>query len=845
MLEPLPIDSLMPEIVAALRRQSTLLISAPAGSGKTTRFPRALFDAGFADSSEILILEPRRLAARLAAARVAQELGENLGETVGYSIRFESVGGPRTRLRFLTEGVFSRRIIQDPSLFGVSTVILDEFHERHLAMDLALGFVRQLQRRRPDLKLAIMSATLEAESLAAFLDHAPLVSGGTRPFEVTIDYEEPKSDDRKLEEKVAAVISRVLRQDPCGDVLVFLPGAAEIRRSMDALQPLAARARLLVIPLHGDLTAAEQIRAVEPAETRKIILATNVAETSITIPGIGVVIDSGLARVSSYSAWSGLPRLTMAKVSKASAEQRAGRAGRTQTGRVFRLYSRYDFESRPEREQPEVRRADLAEAVLTLHGAGIEDVRAFAWLEKPPQQAIDAAENLLARLSALDSSGRLTETGRLMLQFPVHPRLARLITEGERREVAEDAALLAALLSERDIRLDIRAEVHGTRRSRTAPAAGTSDLLEMVDRFRQAEAAQFDRRRVLSLGLDPGAVDSAERARRKLMSLLPRPIRKTQSTEVEEKSLRLATLASFPDRVAKRSGAGSRTLVLASGGAAQLSENTVVHAATLMVAVDAEERAGGRGSADTQAVLVRVASAIEPEWLLELFPDALREDSTLSWNEAAARVDAVRRVSYGQVVLDEDVRPAPISEATSGLLATRVLGRGASVFADAEKVPELKARLQLVSRYFPGEEFPRVEDEEMRQAARQLCDGKRSVAELSRLSLTGAILNYLTMRQRELLFREAPERITLRSGRGVRVHYNPAKPPWIESRLQDFFGMEHTPTICSGKVPLTIHLLAPNGRAVQVTQDLKGFWQRHYPAVKRELKRRYPKHAWP
>ena len=842
MLQALPIDSFMPEIVAALRRGTTLLVSAPPGSGKTTRVPRALFDSGFADSGGILVLEPRRLAARLAASRVAQELRESLGDTVGYSIRFESVGGPRTRIRFLTEGVFSRRIVQDPSLSGISTVILDEFHERHLATDLALGFVRRLQRRRPDLRLVIMSATLETESLAAFLDQPPVISGGQRPFEVTISHDESRNDDRKLEERVAATVTQILRQDTPGDVLVFLPGAAEIRRSMDVLQPIGERAKLLVIPLHGDLPAAEQVRAVQPAETRRIILATNVAETSVTIPGIGVVIDSGLARVASYSPWSGLPRLTLAKISKASAEQRAGRAGRTQAGRVCRLYSRYDFESRPEREQPEVRRADLAETVLTLHGAGVEDVRSFEWLENPPPQALEAAETLLGRLGALDPSGHLTDIGRLMLDFPVHPRLARLILEGERRGVGEDAALLAALLSERDIRLDIRTNIRDDKRRKTVAASGTSDLVEMMDRFREAEVARFDRGRVLSLGLDPGAVDSTERARRKLTGLLGRSARKSRTADDE--SLRRATLAAFPDRVAKRPATGSDTLVLASGGAARLSKSSVVHSAALMVAVDAEERGGKRGAADTQGVLVRTASAIEAEWLSQLFPEAIAEQSTLNWNESASRVDAVRRVSYLQLVLKEEVRPAPVSEDTSRLLAERALEHNASVFADGEKVPELKERILLASRYFPRMEFPILEDELLRQTVAQLCEGRRSFAELSRLSLPGAILNRLTVRQRELLSHEVPDRIRLQA-RQVKVHYDPGRSPWIESRLQDFFGMDRCPAICSGKVPLTVHLLAPNGRPVQVTQDLAGFWQRDYPAVKRELKRRYPKHAWP
>ena len=369
-LEALPIDATLPEIVVALRSSGGIVICAPPGAGKTTRVPRALYHAGFAQSGEILILEPRRIAVRLAAARVADELGEGLGETVGYSIRFETLAGPATRIRFITEGILSRRIVQDPRLENVSTVILDEFHERHIATDLALAFLRRLQREtRPDLKLVVMSATLDAAPIAEFLGGVPIFATEGARFEVSLEYED-RPRDQPLQEKVAAAISRLLKDGLDGDVLIFLPGAAEIRMAAEALQTLAAKADLLILPLHGDLSAAAQARAVQPAKQRKLILATNVAETSVTIPGIAAVIDSGLARVAGHSAWTGIPSLHLAKISRASAIQRAGRAGRTRAGRVVRLYTRHDFESRPERDLPEIQRADLAESALTLHGAG-------------------------------------------------------------------------------------------------------------------------------------------------------------------------------------------------------------------------------------------------------------------------------------------------------------------------------------------------------------------------------------------------------------------------------------------------------------------------------------------
>ncbi len=473
-LETLPIDASLPAIVTALESSRGLVICAPPGTGKTTRVPRALFMAGFAETGEILILEPRRLAARLAAARVAEEFGESPGQTVGFSIRFENVWGPRTRIRFLTEGVLSRRIIADPELSGVSTVILDEFHERHLATDLAFAFLRRLQtRQRPDLKLVVMSATLDAGPVAEFLGGDALRISEGSPFQVSLEYEE-RPEERPLHDKVAAAVSRLVQTGLDGDVLVFLPGAAEIRMAAEALQPLAARARLMVLPLHGDLTAAAQARAVQPSEQRKIILSTNVAESSVTIPGIAAVVDSGLARMSGHSSWSGMPVLSLAKVSRASATQRAGRAGRTRHGRVLRLYTRFDFDSRPEQDLPEIRRADLAEPVLTLHGAGITDVRAFRWFEPPADAAMVAADDLLIRLGAIETSGTLTETGRRMLRYPLHPRLARLVAEGERLGAADSSCLIAALLSERDIRLGERSSWNRSAASKAARSTGPS-----------------------------------------------------------------------------------------------------------------------------------------------------------------------------------------------------------------------------------------------------------------------------------------------------------------------------------------------------------------------------------
>jgi ATP-dependent helicase HrpB len=474
-----------------------------------------------------------------------------------------------------------------------------------------------------------------------------------------------------------------------------------------------------------------------------------------------------------------------------------------------------------------------------LHGAGISDAGSFAWFEPPPGSSVEAAENLLVRLGALQA-GRLTALGTQMLRLPLHPRLARMIAEGEKLGVLDESALLAALLSERDIRLDARSNLGRPGGPVRTKASGPSDLLELLDRFCEAEEARFASSRLAAIGLDSRAVEAVRRSQQQLQGILGRnEIRQNPLSNPEiEEALLAAILAAFPDRVAKRRKAGSRELLLSAGGSAVLSSTSVVHEPILMVAVDAQERKE-RVSKDA---VVRLASAIDSEWLAILFPETVSEKTELIWNDQAGRVDEVRRTYYDQISLEETIRPAAPSEETARLLASAALSK--HPFPDFAAVPELQARLALAARAFPEGEFPEIGEPEISQTIMQLCLGKRALGELASVSLVDALMNRLTSRQRSTLSRDLPERIRLNEKRTVKIHYEPGKSPWIESRLQDFFGLRSTPTICRG-LPLTLHLLAPNGRAVQVTQDLAGFWERHYPAIRRELKRRYPKHAWP
>lgn len=829
MTTPLPIDSLLPEVVAALRSREALVLEAPPGAGKTTRVPPALLDAGLAgNDKEIVVLQPRRLATRLAANRVAEERGERTGNTIGYQVRFEEVAGKNTRIRFVTEGILTRRLVGDPQLRDVGIVVLDEFHERHLAGDLALGMLRRLQlTTRRDLKLVVMSATLDAAPIASWLGDAPRLRSEGRRFDVALEYLD-KEDDRFLDQQVLAALKRLVQTELDGHVLVFLPGAGEIRRALETCDDFAKRQNLELHVLHGDLSPQEQDRALKASSRRKVILSTNVAETSVTIDGIAAVIDCGLARVASHSPWSGMPQLKLAKISKASATQRAGRAGRTRAGTCLRLYTKGDFDQRPSTDAPEIRRLDFTDSALALRAMGVTKLDAFSFFEAPAPSSLTAADDLLRSLGAIDKEGALTTIGKRLLQFPLHPRLARLVVEAENLGVSRDGATLAALLGERDIRLESRSFGKG---GNAHAQSGPSDLLELLERYEQGQ-----RGGARAAGLDQGAMSSVDRVTKQLGRVLDQNKAPNPRTNAErDSSLLRSVLAGYPDRVARRRRPRAPELILSAGGSATLDPSSVVHDAELMIAVDAEEKKGG--------VVVRLASQIEAEWLLEVAPDSLGEVDRLEWNESAKRVDRVTRMTYGAVTLEETRQPAPASDACSALLAEHAIAAGARAFADPERLVTWQCRVDTMRAGYPELAFPTPDQKFINETITGLCAGLRSFKELEEASLLDALQSKLTPQQAQVLAREAPSQITLPGGRTVKIGWEPSKPPWIESRLQDFFGMTKGPMV--GRTPLVLHLLAPNYNAVQVTTDLSGFWDRHYPAVRKELMRQYPKHSWP
>ncbi len=777
---PLPVDSLIPEILASLEQTPNLVVEAEPGAGKTTRIPAALLSAV---RGQVLVLEPRRIAARLAARRVAWELGEEIGQTVGYQVRFERVAGPNTRLHFLTEGVLTRRLLSDPELQGVDAVVLDEFHERHLESDLALALLKRLQSRRAGLRIIVMSATLDTAPLAEFLNACPVLRSTGRQFDLSVEHTPYSS--APLHEQVKNALEQVLRDEAPGDTLVFLPGSAEIRRAARACEPLARASNRLLLPLHGDLTAAEQDRAVAPAAQPKVILSTNVAESSITIDGVRTVIDSGLARTAAYSPWTGLSTLYLGRISKASARQRAGRAARTGPGHVLRLYSQMDYQGRADYETAEILRSDLAQLCLALRAMGIQDPSEIKWLDAPPELGVRNAERLLELLVSPD------QDARKLMSLPLHPRLARMIAAATERGVDRAAAVTAALLGSRE-RLQ------------------HNDLLDAIE--------------------EPLGDAAQQQLRHLLRHLLPlarpsKPVRNdtTPAAECAEDALLQSVLLGFPDRVAQRKSGNN--IMLSNGTAAEIVGKAPSY--SFLVALDAEDRT------ENPLPLVRLFARVEPEWLLDHFPNQVREEAAVIWNGQAERVDAVSRLLYDKLILQESSSAPPDADAAANLLAEKALEVGLGRFVDEALLADLAGRLE-----FAGLETPKISS-----SFREFCRGYRSFGELKRAG--DSIVLWLEQIYDQLLREHAPRTLRLKGGRQVKIHYEAGKAPWIASRLQDFFGMVETPRLGVQRVPVVLHLLAPNQRPVQTTTDLAGFWERLYPQVRRELMRRYPRHSWP
>ena len=850
----------MPAILDSLEHTPNLVIHAPPGSGKTTRVPPALLRAGFLKpTQEVVVLVPRRLAAKMAALRVAEEMGEAVGKTVGYQFRFENVTSAATRLRFVTEGLLLRQLMHAPTLPNVGCVVLDEFHERHLHADVAIAYLRFLQQvTRPDLRLVVMSATLDSKAVADFLGDAPVMSVATSPYPVVIHYQVKTAHSKHsvttrdvmnlLPQQIVDVVARLQNKPRAqtGDVLVFLPGMAEIRRAAEALQAQFGDTTL-ILPLHGDLPKEDQALVFRETEKRKIILATNVAETSLTIPGVATVIDAGLHRQASYSWWSGVPALKTKPISQASATQRAGRAGRTAPGACYRLYTEGDFLARPAFETSEIRRCDLAQTLLEIKAMGVVDVASFPFFEAPNQQSLEAATELLYNLGAFTENNlnsALTTLGHKMAILPLHPRFARVLIAAEEAGVLEPAIKLVAYLSEgRDP--PTPPLIRGVPK-----AGGSAPTLDIFDELEKSFVSDAVKKQMQVLrGLFSPSPLVGEGARR--------------AGEGAVRVLKMAILRGFPDRVARKRATPADTkrphadLIFCAGGAGTVTASDVVQNNEYFVILDVSER---QHLSDNKAKLhVRSLSAIAAEDLLDLATTFLAEKNTLIYDERKQRVVEVSELCYGQLVLSASVQEPRDGKAALTVLFKAVLGLDAEFLArlsaadflialqkkfETTELESFFARLKLAREHQPQFAIPDFSDDGFGQAIMTLLQGAVQLSDLAPQNLIQKMSENFDYDVQAFMPKELPLKINLPEGRSVSVNYELGKAPWIQSRLQDFFGMTRTPTILMGRVPLTIHLLAPNKRAVQVTQDLASFWQKVYPEIRPQLSRRYPRHKW-
>jgi ATP-dependent helicase HrpB len=825
-------DAELPGVIAALRHGPSVVLRAPTGAGKTTRVPPALLDAGLGGSGQVLVLEPRRLAARAAARRIASERGGRVGGEVGYHVRFDRQAGAGTRLLVVTPGILLRRLLDDPFLDSVGVLVFDEFHERGLESDLALGVTRLLQQTvRPDLRLVVMSATLAAEDLAAYFGGCPVVVSEGRLHPVEVRYEPRSLNDPWPDAAAKAAVRLLDRTD--GDLLIFLPGMQEIRRTAEALAPTARDRGLLLMPLHGDLPPEEQDRALHRQDRRRIVLATNVAETSVTVEGITGVVDTGVARVLKFDPDLGLDRLELTPIARDSAEQRAGRAGRVGPGVCVRLWSEASHRHRPAFSEPEVRRVDLAGAILHLSCLGEADLAHFPWLEPPDGAAVDQALLLLRRLGALDGS-TVTALGRRLAQLPVHPRLGRMLVEAEQWDRPDRCALAAALLSERDPIL----RPSGGRTSPPAASAETpSDVLERVEALEEFERSG---RLETPLGtLHGGAARSTLRVRDQLLRVLcqaePNPSSPLMTSIPSDEVLMRALLTAFPDRLARRRESDPSRGLMVGGKGVRLAPSCGVRGAELFVCVDVDARSA--------EAWVRQASAVRRDWLPA---GAVTAAVEVMFDPDAERVSARRRIRYEDLVLEESTASLPDAEAVAAVLADAARNRLDRVTPpDGSAAGFFRLRVRCLREWMPELGLPALDQNDFADLLPWLCPGLRSFEELRGADWLSQLRGRLTPQQLQAVDREAPERLAMPSGSRIALHYEPGRPPVLAVRIQEVFGLADTPRVGGGRVRVLMHLLAPNHRPQQVTDDLASFWANTYPQVRKELRARYPRHAWP
>jgi ATP-dependent helicase HrpB len=813
---PLPIDGVLPRLTEALRMHDTAVLVAPPGAGKTTRVPLVLMDEPWARGQKILVLEPRRLAARAAAAHMAATLGEAVGGTVGYRVRFGSKVSGRTRVEVVTEGVFTRMLLDDPTLEGVAAVLFDEFHERSLDADLGLALARDVQQGlRENLKLLVMSATIDGARIAARLGDAPVIESAGRAFPVETRYL-GREATRPIAAQVADAVLRALAAES-GSLLVFLPGAAEIRRVERVLGDKVTDDTVDIVPLYGALDAQLQDRAIAPAPRgrRKVVLATSIAETSLTIEGVCVVVDGGLARVPRYEPDLGLTRLETVRVSQAAADQRRGRAGRTEPGICYRLWDERETRALLPFAPPEILAADLSSLVLDLAHWGVTDPSGLLFLDPPPPAALTEAKVMLRELGALDDDGRITDAGHRMRALPLPPRLARMVLDGGTFGVAPLAADIAIVLTERGL------------------GGNDLDLRQRVENFRRDHSPRADDARAM-------AKRWAETARASATALARQHANAHASGGTSELSAGALLALAFPDRVAKNRGGADNSFVLASGRGADIDKTSALAAEPYLAIA---ELAGA--AANSRILLAAPITLAEIE---SLFGDRITEREEIKFDAASTSLRARRVRRFGALVLAEQpVKLVPSAE-TAAALACSVAELDLGRLPWTKALAQWRDRVNFLRRH-EGEEWPDLSDAALADKAAQWLGpafaGKTALDQLDADALSSALHALLPWNLRRRLDLEAPTHFDAPSGSRVPIDYTAEEGPRLAIRVQELFGLDEHPSVAGGRVPLAIELLSPAQRPVQVTCDLPAFWRGSYASVRAEMRGRYPKHPWP
>ncbi len=842
----LPIYDIASDLADILARESRLILTAPTGSGKSTQVPQILLDRGLLGMGDVVVLQPRRLAARLLASRVAEERGVPLGTEVGYQVRFDRKLSDPTRIQYVTEGILLRRLLTSPHLDNVSAILFDEFHERHVYGDITLARARMLQETtRPDLKLVVMSATLDTGLVRDYLDPCPVLSAEGRVYPVEVDYLSRPVEPRRqpIWDTAAEAFERLAQSGMDGDVLVFMPGAYEIGRTIEAIGDLTCARGWTLLPLYGDLPLVEQDRAVCPAESRKVVVATNVAETSITIDGICAVIDAGLARIARFDPHRGINTLLIKNISQASAEQRAGRAGRTTPGRCLRLWTEQEQHGRARHDLPEIRRIDLAEILLLLKAQGFDDARTFPWLEAPDLTSLRRAEQLLRDLGAADpAAGHITELGQRMLSFPVHPRYARMLMAGHAYGCTREAALMAALTQDRDLLIRRPPKHVRTAREDLLGDRADSDFFILMRAWRYAQQNGFRLDACRRLGIHA-------RNARQVTPLLQQFLRvaEEQGLDLNERgadqdAIRKCVLTAFIDQLALRRDEGTLRCDLVHSRRGELARDSAVRHGRLFVASEIDEIEHSHGDL---TVILRLATTVEEAWLAELFPDEITERTDVTFDATGRRVVANQLTFFRDLILrSKRLGSPPAAGEAAALLAREVLAGRFALKHWTPAVDQWIGRLNGLAQCCPELGLPTIGEADRAFLLQQICLGAYSARELLEQPVWPVLKAWLSPGQEDLIDTHAPERLQLPNGHKARLRYAADAPPVLSARIQDLYDLTQTPTIAMGRQPLVIEILAPNQRPVQVTTDLAGFWTTTYPEIKKELQKRYPKHEW-